>query len=212
MSFFRRIVILGASAVLLGLPAPAQGQLAVSASCYPGISFPCSFELSQVAAARPIELAFLQVDLLGTWAFASEEASGTDLFGPLPPLAASYGASASTLVVDFLTPLNGPGACFPYDPFSCPFLTGFAVGTEFTPPTFVDMELLPPGFATTGDVPEFAWEATDIDGTIYRGGGTSVVPEPSTYVLLATGLVLLGFIHRRRTLAEEARDEAREAA
>lgn len=35
--------------------------------------------------------------------------------------------------------------------------------------------------------------------------------EPSTYVLLATGLVLLGFIHRRRTLAEEARDEAREA-
>ena len=178
----------------------AEAQIAISSTCYPAAPQPCAFDIAQVlATAPPIELAQMRIDLLGGWSFASTAASGTDLFGPLPPLAAQFGTTPSSLVVDFLTPLNGPGSCFPYDGLTC-LIVGFAVGGPFTPPTFVDLFLAPP---TSGPSLDFAWEATNIDGTVYSGGPDQVVPEPSTWILLGTGLLALGVAYRRREREQE---------
>lgn len=197
MRAIRRTALVLAVA-LLGLSGRGEAQLVLSASCYPGVSFPCAFDINQVlATTRPIELASLQLNLSDGWSFASTTASGFDLFGPLPSLAADFGASTSTLVVDFLGALNGPDSCFPYDPLTCA-IAGFAVGNAFTPPTLVELTLTPPTLPD-GSIPTFSWTATDIDGTVYSSVPVAtVVPEPSTWIMLATGLAALGLAYRRR--------------
>jgi PEP-CTERM motif-containing protein len=183
---------------------------------------PLGFQLSWTT--RPIELGDIQMDLLGGWMFSGLPVTATDLFGPFPglgPGSVSYGGAGgggfgfASLQIDFLAALYGTFLT-PVPPCAGPplFCEGFAVAQEgsfFDPPTWVSAGLTAP---TTGEALSLTWRATDIDGTPYEGTvdqsmivGT-VVPEPSTWILLGTGLLGIGFTLWRRRREEEGAEAA----
>jgi hypothetical protein len=92
------------------------------------------------------------------------------------------------------SPFVGPG---PGAPFFAPFSFNFAA---IVGPTFaVELRVRAPGLPVgSGSVGLF----TDGQSRItLRGGPTQVVPEPSTYALLASGLAVLGSVAARRRRA-----------
>lgn len=208
MSTIRTLVFALAALAFLAAPRASQAQIDLTSTCTAGTSSPCSFFISRLeATTRPIELAWLELELGDGWTLPSTQAvAAVDLYGPLPPLLfAGYGDTASDVFVDFLTALNPPGACFPFDPIACPIF-GFAVGGPLSPPTFLDLFLTPP--AEAPDL-RFAWRATDIDGTVYESGPLDdpadgpgddpvVTAEPASWLLVVFALVGLSAARRAR--------------
>lgn len=209
MSRIRIVVFTVAALAFLATPRASLAQIDLTSTCTAATTSPCSFFISRLeATTRPIELAWLELELGDGWSLTTTQAvAAVDLFGPLPPsLFAGFGDTDSGVFVDFLAALNPPGSCFPFDPIACPIF-GFAVGGPLSPPTFLDLFLTPP---TDAPDLQFAWRATDIDGTVYEseplggdgdgsGDGDAVTAgEPAAWLLLAFGLGALGFVTRRR--------------
>ena len=186
-----RTAVLGALCsfgVLAGAPNVTEAQV-VTASYACGPSAPCSevrFSLLNNTAFA-FELNDLRLFSTGAaYAFSTAgipEYTGMDDLGIVGGFT-TVGPLGADVFIDFLESVGGP----------------FTVGAGSTGYVNVALAGAPP---LTGAA--FAYSASLQADQSIRGNvvvaGTSTVPEPSTYALLATGLGTLGLIARRRRAA-----------
>jgi hypothetical protein len=133
------------------------------------------------------------VDGLNTTNFNANLGTNTQLFGTF-----SIGG-ASPPALSFLA-FNG--AAYNYNPAAGNLLLDVRVSsiTAFGSTFFRSRNNAPGGNYSRAFDFGTGFEGFGLD-TRFRGGPTQVVPEPSTYVLLATGLGAVGFVARRRKQA-----------
>lgn len=179
-----RAVALGAA---LSVGATAAGAQTISvqydAACGPSVCGSVQFNVANTTGSL-LELNSLTLFASGaSYAFAPigpTTVTAVDDFSPFPA-DATVGAGGTQIFIDFLNP--GP---FPFT---------LDVGNT----GYLELQLAGTPELQGG---AFTFSAVLSDQETVRGtvsvAGSSVVPEPSTYILMATGMGALGLIARRR--------------
>lgn len=210
-SRLRRVLLAaGAAATLLTLPATAEAQLvqwtiASGGNDHwyeyvpaPSIFAPVSFATAQAAAGASTHLG-----LQGYLATVTSAAEQTFLNGAFSYLF-GFGATSTTwlgasdaAVEGEWRWLGGPeaGQLVGY--------TDWIPGHPVNAPGFEDYDFLTLYINAAGTPPVFGWASAQSSGALgyiveYGAGSVPAVPEPSTAVLLAAGLVMLGWTARAR--------------
>lgn len=174
----RSVLALGLGLLLAAAPRTAAAQLDVSAECVLGCGSLDFFLRNVTSPNHPLNLTGLELGFLNGWTFTDGVVNGRDDFGPFGPFDATLSGANSSASLDFGS-----------------WIDWFALDNNGSEGS-VRMGVM------EGAGPlAFEWRATDVSGAVYTGrfGDTpTVIPEPASVVLLATGLVGVGLVHRLR--------------